>query len=165
MTYIKLDDYISIYPNDDISGAFDRLSWDASRLMDNLTTGVDGIRKLKHAAPVENNAEAVKRCACALIHTMFRLEQMEEAQEQAAAYVKNEDGTVHSAVIASRSAGNESINYANGSNLSSASVLGAAVSDPLTRQKLYRDTVTDYLSGAHDSNGVNLLYMGRYPRV
>lgn len=166
MEYISMDDYVSIYPYDDISGAFGRLAWDASRLMDNLTTGVDGIKKLKYAAPVEQeDAEAVKRCAAKLVHLMYQIETMEAQQIEAAKITKQADGTYQSALIASRSAGNESISYANGSGLKTSSIIGAAVSDPLTRQKLYRDTVMECLRGAHDANGVGLLYGGRCPYV
>ena len=65
----------------------------------------------------------------------------------------------------SRSAGNESISYSGAGDLAKSSSIAAAVADPQAREKLYRDTVTDYLSGVQDANGVNLLYMGRYPRV
>jgi hypothetical protein len=166
MEYISMDDYVSIYPDDDISGAFGRLAWDASRLVDNLTTGVDGIKKLKYAFPTEaEDKEAVKMCCAKLVHLMYQIETMQEEQMQAARILKQPDGTYQSALIASRSAGNESISYANGSNLRQSSIIAAAVADPLTRQKLYRDTVMDCLRGAHDANGVGLLYGGRYPYV
>lgn len=166
MEYISLEDYKSIYPDDDISGAFGRFLWDASQLIDNLTTGVDGIKKLKFAFPTEaDDKEAVKMCCAKLIHLMYLIETMEAEQESAAKIIKNPDGTFQSALVTSRSAGNESISYANGSNLRQSSIIAAAVADPLTRQKLYRDTAMECLRGAHDANGVGLLYGGRYPYV
>ena len=160
--YINQEDYSALYPNDEIAERFGRLSWDASKLMDDLTTGVDGIKKLKYAAPVGDDAEAVRRCAAALVHLMCRIETMEEERENAAKIVKQTDGTYQSALVASRSAGNESISYATGGSGTS-TLLDQAVSDMSAREQMYRDTITSYLSGITDANGVNLLYMGRYP--
>ena len=163
MIYADIEKYNTLFPSDPVD-SFDRLAWDASRLMDNLTTGVDGIKKLKFSYPTdEDDAEAVARCACNLVHLLYRLEVLAEQAEQATGYTKNDDGTYQSNLVSSRSAGNESISYANGSNLSKATIMSAAASDPLTREKLLRDTCTASLTGVHDANGVNLLYMGNYP--
>ncbi len=164
MIYTDLEFYSNLYPNDDIEDDFNRLSWDASKLMDRLTTGVDGVKKLTAAYPSDkDDAESVKRCACALVNLMHKVEVVQETQEQAESYIKNEDGTYQSALISSRSAGNESISYATGT--SKVSALSTAASDPEARKALYRETVESYLSGVRDANGVNLLYMGRYPNV
>ena len=143
MIYTDIVFYEGLYPNDEIENSFSRLSWDASKLMDRLTTGVDGVKKLSVAYPTdEDDAETVMRCACAIIHIMFLVEQMVEAQAEAARIVKQADGTYQSGLVASRSAGNETIRYATGSSLSNSGILSAAASDSLTREKLYRDTVT-----------------------
>lgn len=167
MIYVDSTFYDELYANDAIDDdAFSRLSRDASKRMDRLTTGVDGVKKLTAAYPTdEDDIEAVKRCGAALIHTMLQIEQMEQEQMEAARIVKQTDGTYQSALVSSRSAGNESVSYASAGSLSKSSVIAAAVADPLSREKLYRDTVTQYLSGVHDANGVNVLYMGRYPHV
>lgn len=44
-------------------------------------------------------------------------------------------------------------------------MIDAVLSDKAAQDKLYRDTVREYLSLVPDSNGVNLLYAGiPYPR-
>ena len=64
-------------------------------------------------------------------------------------------------MISSVSAGNESISYSVGN----ATMIDKALSDPTVKEKLFRDTIREGLSGVTDANGVNLLYMGVYPRV
>jgi hypothetical protein len=46
-----------------------------------------------------------------------------------------------------------------------ATMIDKALSDPAVKEKLFRDTIREGLSGVADANGVNLLYMGVYPRV
>lgn len=162
MPYIDEYDYITI------SGKaipdFDRLRWECSKLVDNATTGVDGYRKLKNAFPIdENDVEAVKRCLCRLIDLRRQIEDAEKSVLAAQSYVQREDGTVISKKITSISSGSESISYAN--SVGDSSVISAAVNDKSARDALYRSTIAEYLSGVADSNGVNLLYMGVYPRV
>jgi hypothetical protein len=43
------------------------------------------------------------------------------------------------------------------------SVIDKAVADKSVRNKLVADTIRGGLSGVKDANGVNLLYMGKYP--
>ena len=164
MIYTDSEMYASLFPKDDVEDDWSRLSWEASSLMDRLTSGVDGIKKLTVYPPTEEgDATAVKMCACNLVHLMHRIELLEQATEQASALVTDADGTVHGAVVSSKSAGNESISYATGTSASKGTTLIAAASDPLTRDKLLRDTVTAYLSGVKDANGVGVLYGGSYP--
>jgi hypothetical protein len=59
-------------------------------------------------------------------------------------------------------AGNEAISYSE-TKLAN-TVIDEAVSDRVARDKLLAETVWDYLRGVEDANGVNLLYMGKYPR-
>lgn len=165
MIYTDSEMYASLFPKDNVEDDWNRLSWEASALMDRLTSGVDGIKKLTVYPPTEEgDATAVKMCACNLVHLMHRIELLEQATEQASALVTDADGTVHGAVVSSKSAGNESISYATGTSASKGTTLSAAASDPLTRDKLLRDTVTAYLSGVKDANGVGVLYGGAYPK-
>lgn len=155
--YVEYEFYTSLYGTDAIKEAeFNRLSWEACKKVDYHTTGVDGLKKLKHFFPVyEEDAEAVKRCVCKLIDTMQKM----QIAEDASGYVTREDGTVQGKLVSSVSAGNESISYSAGKN-----AINASVNDSAVREKLYMDIITEYLSGVTDSNGVNLLYMGVYPR-
>lgn len=161
--YVSYEKYLCLYGEEAVKESdFNRLSWEACKKLDYHTTGVDGVRKLKHFFPVdEEDAETVKRCICKLIDTMNQIKLAEDAEKNASGYLTREDGTMQGKVVSSVSAGNESISYSVGKV---ATQISAAVSDSATREKLYRDIITEYLSGVVDSNGVNLLYMGRYPK-
>ena len=165
MFYTDSEMYAALFPRDNVGGDWGRLSWEASALMDRLTSGIDGIKKLTVYPPTEEgDATAVKMCACTLVHIMHRMEQYEQVIEQASSIVTDADGTVHGAVVSSKSAGNESISYATGTSASKSTTLSVAASDPLTRDKLLRDTAIAYLSGVKDANGVGVLYGGAYPK-
>ena len=156
MAYFDIDFYRQNYGDID-EAAFNRLSFDTCRKLDNHTTGVDGVKKLRHAFPIdEDDIEAVKRCGCKLVYLMTQM----EAAEQSMGYEATENG-IRGKVISSVSAGNESISYSTGN----ATMIDKALSDPAVKEKLFRDTIREYLSGVADANGVNLLYMGVYPRV
>ena len=147
MGYITQDEYQQIYG--DISTAdFARFEVLARRKLDNFTTGVDGFRKLRHAFPTDEDAVwTVKHCEATMIAALQIAENFEKAS---AHIVKTENGT-HSNVITSVTAGNESVHY-------------ASMSQPEQAQEsFYEKVIRDYLSGVCDANGVNLLYLGRYP--
>ena len=153
MAYITEADYEALY-GDITTAEFDRLAYDASRLMDRMTTGIDNVKKLKTAMPTdEDDAEAVEMCCAKLISLMKTI-------ESADGFVEREDGTVAPKSVSSFSSGSESMTFGN-----SASVTASAASDKKVRDALLADTVRAYLSGVEDANGVNLLYMGRYPNV
>ncbi len=164
MAYVDYDFYKKITGDEAIPEAeFLRLSWGACRRLDRMTTGIDGVRKLKAAFPVdEEDAEAVKRCVCAFIDTAYRVEQAGKENALASGFVESENG-VHGKVISSISAGNESISFSSSSSESSGSAFGKAAASKEEEAALYNDIAREYLSGIADANGVNLLYMGRYP--
>lgn len=163
MAYVDFEYYKTLYGNKSIPEAdFNRLSWDASKKVEHYTTGVDGVKKLQVAFPMDDNdAESVKRCVCALIDLMSNIKQTEQNLRSATGFIQKEDGTVQGKVITSVSAGNESISYSAKTN--NTSPVDEAVSDRKAREQLFADTIREYLSGVSDSNGVNLLYMGTYP--
>ncbi len=166
MAYATYEDYTALYGDGALDEAgFTRLTWEAEHLVDAATTGVDGVRKLRHAWPAdEQDAQAVRRCVCALVDTLWQLDKAAESIRKAQALVENADGTVQSRMVASRSSGSESISYATGSAArSGTTAIDAAVSDQTARARLLDDTVRRYLSGVPDANGVNLLFLGRYP--
>ena len=162
MSYVSYEYYIFLYGSDSIPESdFNRISWEAEREIDKSTTGIDNIRKLRSAFPVdEYDAETVKRCVCNLIRTMYQIDVMSKSMEAGIGYEKTEGG-MRGKVISSVSAGNESVTYGNG--LSMQSTIGKAVFDARERGRIYREIVSDALSGNKDANGVNLLYMGKYP--
>lgn len=159
--YITIDEYSELY--DPIEKrSFNRLAFDACRVMDIHTTGIDGLKKLKRFFPTDaDDAEAVKRCAAKIINLMHQIQSAEESAMQAAGYESTESG-MRGKIISSVSAGNESISYATSG--SAATTIDIAVKDKAVRDKLVADTVRESLSGISDANGVKLLYMGEYPR-
>lgn len=164
MAYVTLKEYSEIYNDGAQEAEFNRLLWEAARIMDNATTGVDNYRKLRNAFPTdEYDAETVRRCACNLINTMKQIEQAEKSAQSAQGFVEREDGTVVNKVISSVSSGSESISYATGSSAGGSTTINKAVSDRAERDAMYMGIIQEYLSGVSDANGVNLLYMGRYP--
>lgn len=165
MAYIDHAYYTALY-GDIPESDFNRLSWDACRVLDNHTTGADGMCKLKYAFPTDADAaEAVKRCACALVKVLQQIEIAEQAAETARGYQNTANGLMGK-VISSVTSGAESITYATGNRSErNSTAIDKAASDQAEQKVLLRGIVRDYLSGVVDANGVKLLYMGVYPRV
>ena len=164
MGYATRDDFKALYRAIG-EKRFDRLLWEAEQAMDDATTGVDGVQKLRVAFPTgERDVEAVRRCACALVDILWSIETTEAAAAASQGMVKREDGTVTGKVVTSLSAGGESIGFAApGAAQGTKTAVDTAVGDPNARARLLAETVRRYLSGARDGNGVALLYMGPYP--
>lgn len=162
MEYIRRDYYTGLYG--EISETdFNRLSWDACRLIDRYTTGIDNVKKLKIAFPTDaDDSEIVKRCACEVVNLLYRIQQAENSAAAGKGYESTEQG-MRGKVISSITAGNESVTYSVGGN-SSETAIDTAVKDASARENYIANTIRGYLSGVTDANGVNLLYMGAYPR-
>ena len=162
MAYIEYEYFKTLYP--DVSEAdFNRLSWEACRLVDVLTTGIDGVRKLAVAFPTdEYDAENVKLCICELIFKLNAFDKAEQSAQEASGYNKTENG-LQGKVISSISSGNESISFASGSSGRTETAFDKAVADRKEKEEYLNAIARYYLSGIADANGVNLLFMGRYP--
>lgn len=146
--FVEYEYFTSIYGKSVEKTTFNRLLWNAEKLVRDATTGVDGRCKLDFAFPdKETDAETVKRCVCAMVDLMARVD---KAETEA-------DGNK---VVKSVSAGNESITYD-----VKGGIIGAVLTDKTAQAKLYTDTVREYLRGTKDKNGVNLLFGGIYPYV
>lgn len=145
--YIDYEYYKSLYGDKALAETeFNRLSWDAEREIDKATSGVDGVKKLKIAFPTdEYSAEVVKRCVCDLIVFLNRLEKAQNA-------VFSDGG-----VVTSKSAGNESITYANDAEINN------ALKSARGKEIAICGLIVENLRGINDANGVSLLYLGRYP--
>lgn len=166
MGYADYEYYQSLYGVKAIPEAdFNRLSWDACRKLDIATTGIDNVKKLKVAFPVdEDDAETVRRCVCELVSIAYKLEQAEKTARSTQGYITREDGSLQGKIVTSASAGNESLSFsASGSSPSGSTLIDKALSDKDVQERLYRDTIAEYLSGVKDANGVNLLFVGQYP--
>lgn len=161
MEYIRRDYYETLYGEID-EKTFNRLSWDACRLLDAHTTGIDNVKKLKVAFPTDNDdAEIVKRCACALVQFLNAVESAEKSAMEMAGFVATEQG-MRGKVVSSITSGNESISYSTAKVETS---VYAAAKSKQEKDSAIRNMIREYLSGVTDANGVNLLYMGRYPHV
>ncbi len=159
MIYAEYTDFVALYGNDVPQTDFNRLAYDASALVDYHTTTVDGVKKLKYFFPTdEEDIEAVKRCVCALVNSLYQIEQIQSA----AGVIQHEDGTVTGRAVTSISSGSESMSFASGG---SASTLAEAAKNEAVRNEVMTSQVFRYLQGHRDKNGVNLLYVGVYPYV
>lgn len=159
--YITYIEYFNIYDRID-ENLFNRLAFDACRVMDIHTTGIDNVKKLQKYFPTdEYNIEAVKHCAAKLINVLFQIHEAEAAAAMGRGYTETEQG-LQRRIISRVEAGNEAVSYSETKMANTA--IDAAVANKTDRDKLLAETVRDYLRGVEDSNGVNLLYMGRYPR-
>lgn len=162
MAYIDYEYYKSLYGEEKMQESdFNRLLWDAEREIDKATTGIDGIKKLKVAFPLDDDGEIVKRCIAELVNFLQKLELAENNANSFFEYVQREDGTLQGKVVSSVSAGNESISYAVGRSADTA--ISNAIKDLHSKDVAVYQFITSRLSGVSDAKGVNLLYAGRYP--
>ena len=156
MGYVTYEYYKSIYGEDSMPETdFNRLSWEACRRVDTLT-----LNKLKFAYPTdEDSSEAVKRCVCKLIEISGQIEAANKRVTEGQGCITDESGALRGKVVSSVSSGSESISYTAKAEGGS-TLIDAVLSDKAAQERLYRDTVREYLSLVPDSNGVNLLYAG-----
>ena len=162
MAYIDYEYYKSLYGEENISEiVFNRILWSAEREVDKATTGIDGVKKLKVAFPLEDDGEIGKRCIVELVNFLYKLEESEKNANLLNQFQKRDDGSVQGKVISSVSAGNETISYAVGKYSDTA--LGNAVKGFQNREETIYQLIRSCLSGVSDANGVNLLFAGKYP--
>ena len=162
MAYVDYEYYKSLYGEESIAEIdFNRILWSAEREIDKATTGIDGVKKLKVAFPLEDDGEIVKRCIVELVNFLCKLEEAEKNANSLYQLTERHDGTLQGKVISSVSAGNESISFAVGK--SSDTALGNAVKGFQNREETIYQLIRSYLSGITDANGVNLLFAGEYP--
>lgn len=161
--YIDYEYYISLYGTDSLTEQeFNRLSFDAEREVDKATSGIDNVKKLTVAFPTnEEDAEIVKRCVCGLIDLLYQIEQAEKNANNVGQYIQRADGSLQGKVISAVSAGNESISYAVGK--SADTVINNAIKSVNDKKITISAFIADKLQGVSDANGINLLYMGKYP--
>lgn len=162
MAYIDYEYYKSLYGEENISEIdFNRVLWSAEREVDKATTGIDGVKKLKVAFPLEDDGEIVKRCVVELVSFLCKLEEAERNANSLYQLTERNDGTMQGKVISSVSAGNESISYAVGKSADTS--ISNAIKDLQSRDMAVYQFIASRLSGVSDANGVNLLFAGRYP--
>lgn len=147
--------YINLYGAIE-EATYNRIAWLAAKELDRYTTGADGYAKLRNALPTGEGEEAVKRCECAVVNLLWKIERLTAHGDGVAGI----SGAATAGPVASVSSGSESISYAQGGTM-----INAAASDVSARNAIIGETVREYLSGVKDANGVNLLFMGVYPYV
>lgn len=165
MGYITQAEYLGLYPNDiNIVTDFKMLEWSARRILDDITTGVDGFCKLKSAFPERcDDVEAVKRSQAMLIHNYYEFLLQDRARENSEAMSGSGGGNGYaSGIIEQVSSGTETIKYAVDASASSSTGFLARAK---AREEFLRTQADRYLIGTKDKNGVNLLYRGAYPCV
>ena len=161
MLYADYQYFTNLYGSDIPEQTFNRLIWAASKILEHMTTGVDGYKKLEYAYPVNpDDAEAIKRCACEMVQFAYSIEEAKNAL----GYMTNADGTVNSRMVSSRSSGAESISYTTGGNAVGKTAIVSAAGDDDLRRNMQVAIVRQCLDGVKDANGVNILYLGRYPK-
>jgi len=151
--YIDFDYYTTLY--DDIDEAtFNRLIYDACAKVDNMTTGLSGLRRLEKFFPEnERDVEAVKRCVAKVLNLSY---QIEKAESNVQGNVETE-GEYKGKVIESISSGSEKISFVTNKEYT---VVSAVVSNKDAQDRLYNEIIVESLRGIKDARGVNLLYMG-----
>lgn len=144
MAYADYEFYKNEYYGDTIAESdFPKWADRASRQIDVFT-----FRRLLSAYPEDEYTDKqIKLCVCDLAQKMM------ETDKYLKASVLNEEG--HSSIVKSVSAGSESITYATGET-----VYASVIKDERSRTAFYRLTLTEYLNGLTDANGVCLLYAG-----
>ena len=159
--YITYSEYTALY--DPIEERdFNRLLFQACQAVDRFTAGVDGVKKLRVAFPADkDDATAVKHCVANVTNILYQIQEAEQSAFLARGYAETANG-LQGKVVTSISAGNESVSFASGGGSTS---VDKAITNIAERNRLIQSIVREHLSGVTDSNGVNLLYMGVYPRV
>lgn len=134
--YINFNEYNTRYPSELTELTFPSIEGKAERLIDDITTGIDGIRKLEEYFPTsERDVNSVKNALIECVHESVMFDNFSKEKE-----------------ITSISSGSETIHYATQSNIYS--LQGTQRTDYL------RKRLTDALRNVYDSRGVKLLYLG-----
>lgn len=156
--YATLEQFLQYEP-DMTADDYNKYSWSATKWVDNVTTGIDGVKKLRVAFPSdEASAETVSRCFCAVIRALKEVDDARAAQASASGYISTENG-FQPAAVKSISAGGESITF----GTDATSDLAKAASSMSGMKSYINGIVDNYLRGVQDDNGVNLLFGGFYP--
>lgn len=149
-----------MYP--ELEESYNKYARKAKRYMDDFTSGIDGVKKLQVAMPIdEDDVAAVKDCFCDLIRTIHYVEKAREDLNKASDFTIV-NGSIAPKVVSSVSSGSESVSYSASANYTS-EYLEAAKSNG--ERKLCYKLMDDTLRGVSDANGVSLLYRGPYPYV
>lgn len=156
--------YVSFYGDSGLQEVdYRRHGIKADRLMDAHTTTIDGVKKLKSYYPTdEDDIELVRLCHAEIVNLLWQVEEAEKAAQSVRGYEATENG-FRGKAISSVSAGNESISYSASGGSGNSTAIDKAIADQNELNQQIMSIVRTYLSSVGDSNGINLLYKGRYP--
>jgi hypothetical protein len=158
--YITYSEYTESFEMID-EMSFKNLSIEACRVMDIHTTGIDNVKKLQKYFPTdEYSARAVRHCAAKIVNFLNQIRDAEMTAAAERGYTETAQG-LQRRIISRIEAGNEAISYSEAKT--DATYIDAAVADKAVRDKIVAEIIWENLSGVEDANGVNLLFMGRYP--
>ena len=108
----------------------------------------------------ERSQTKIKKAVCALVDTIYQIDQIKKSSMETVGTVTREDGTVVNKAVSSVSSGAESISFATGSSSGAESIYGQAAIDKKVESVLLYQVATEYLSGVTDKKGICLLYAG-----
>ena len=141
MAYITYDEYLTLYGEIEQT-SFARFSFEAEKVIDNHTTTLDNVKKLRVAFPEdEYSVNCIRHCMAGLIYMMNEIEKANNDRQ-----------------VASISSGSESVSY-----VTSDTLIDNMKNNVAERNRNFAKLVKEYLSGVTDLNGVNLLFRGVYP--
>lgn len=162
MKYVTIEEYSQFYSDSIEEVDFNRFAIRACQIADNLTTGVDGVKKLKIAFPTDSDdEEVVKASICGVIHLMHEIATLESTINSAQGFVTRDDGTVLGKTVTSVSSGSESISYS--ASASGQTQASALIGDSKAQNEAFNLILSEGFRGLGDANGVNLMYRGIYP--
>lgn len=161
--YVESQYFYTIYPELASTNAYEHHGLMTDRVMDTVTSGVDGVKKLRIAFPTdETDAEMVRRVWCELCYTAYMVTSQRAALATASQVHDLGNGVSVAGLVTSISSGGESMSFSGGANAVQSEYLKAAQT-PGGELQLMRSIAREQLAGLTDANGVNLLFGGVYP--
>ena len=158
--YFSLAEVKELYP--DITEAeYNMNGYEAQIRLDEVTTTVDGVKKLKSAMPIDpDDLEAVRRCFAKLTHELTLVERAKNELISMSSVTSGAEGA-HVGSVKSISSGSESISFGTDANYTSPYVTAATNDEK--KEEMLKNVLLNGLRGIKDKNGVNLLFGGVYP--
>lgn len=157
MAYTDYEFYTTKYYSDIVpEESFQKYAEKSSDRIDRITFDrlVDGL------PDDERSQTKIKKAVCALVDTIYQIDQIKKSSMETVGTVTREDGTVVNKAVSSVSSGAESISYVTGMSGSNTDIYSQAAMDKKVENVLLRQIATDYLAGVVDKKGTCLLYAG-----
>ena len=148
--FYKTEYYGGVIPED----SFPKFAELASDHLDIITFG-----RLENGLPTdEKAAKRVKKAVCAVAEALYYINQVRAAGMEGVGNTVSASGQVTGKTIKSKTAGQESVTYENGTG--GTDIYSRAATDKATETALIFSTAREYLSGVTTDQGISLLYAG-----